>query len=152
MSTLSKRERVEVALRGDPIDRVPVSAWRHFIEAERDPVTLAAASLDHFHHFDWDWLKVNPRATLYAEAWGAQYNFAQYDSVLPELIDTPLHTPADLEKIVPLNPTAGVFAEHLELTRQGRSRDRRCTLFANRLFAAVRAELSRSTSAHGQNR
>jgi len=117
MADLSKRARVDAALRGEAVDRVPVSAWRHFIPDERDPESLAAASLDHFSHFDWDWLKVNPRAVYYAEAWGAQYDYAHYDSVLPQLIETPLHDPADLEKIVPINPTTGVFGENLELLK-----------------------------------
>lgn len=117
MAQLSKRARVDAALRGEPVDRVPVAAWRHFIPEERRPATLAQISLAHFHDFDWDWLKVNPRATYYAEAWGNRYDYSQYDSVLPKLIDGPLHTPADLEKIEPVNPTAGVFAEHIELVR-----------------------------------
>ncbi len=117
MSQLSKRERVDAALVGEPVDRVPVSAWRHFIAEETKPESLAQVSLQHFAHFDWDWLKVNPRATYYAEAWGNRYDFGHYDLVLPELIDGPINTPADLEKVQPLNPTAGVFAEQLELTR-----------------------------------
>ncbi len=117
MAQLSKRERVEAALKGEPVDRVPVSAWRHFIDEEGRADTLARVSLKHFEDFDWDWLKVNPRATYYAEAWGNQYDFNHYDSVLPELISGPLNMPADLEKIGPINPTAGVFAEQLELVR-----------------------------------
>lgn len=114
---LSKRERVEAALQGKPIDRVPVAAWRHFIPEERQPDTLAAASLRHFHEFDWDWLKVNPRATYYAEAWGNRYDYSHYDSVLPRLIDGPLESPQDLEKLRPVSPTGGVLGEQLELVR-----------------------------------
>lgn len=117
MTPFSKRERVEAALQGEPVDRVPVAAWRHFIPEERRPETLAQISLAHFHGFDWDWLKVNPRATYYAEAWGNQYDYNQYDSVLPKLLDGPLHTPSDLDKITQVNPTTGVFAEHIELVR-----------------------------------
>jgi len=118
MSDLSKRERVEVALKGEAIDRVPVSAWRHFIAEERTAESLAAVSLQHFGHFDWDWLKINPRATYYAEAWGNHYDYSRYDSVLPALIDGPLNSPADLAKIQSVNPTAGVFAEQLDVVRR----------------------------------
>ena len=120
MSQLSKRERVDAALRGESVDRVPVSAWRHFLADERAADTLALATLKHFHEFDWDWVKVNPRATYYAEAWGNQYDYAHYDSVLPRFIQGPINSPADLEKIQEVNPTAGVFAEQLELVRQVR--------------------------------
>lgn len=122
MSELSKRERVEAALGGKPIDRVPVSAWRHFIPDERQPETLAAASLYHFQEYDWDWLKVNPRATYYAEAWGNRYDYDHYDSVLPQLIEGPLESPQDLEKIRPVAPTGGVLGEQLELVRLIRHR------------------------------
>lgn len=118
MTQVSKRERVEAALKGEVVDRVPVSAWRHFIPEERQVHTLAQVSLKHFTEFDWDWLKVNPRATYYAEAWGNRYDYEQYDSVLPRLIEGPLHRPADLAKISEVNPTGGVFAEQIELVRQ----------------------------------
>ena len=117
MTQLTKRARVDAALHGEPVDRVPVSAWRHFIPEERRPEALAQISLAHFHGFDWDWLKVNPRATYYAEAWGNRYDYEQYDSVLPKLVDGPLHSPADLAKIEAVNPTGGVFAEQIELVR-----------------------------------
>jgi uroporphyrinogen decarboxylase len=120
LSQLSKRERVDAALKGEAVDRVPVSAWRHFLGEEIRPDALAQVSLKHFQDFDWDWLKVNPRATYYAEAWGNRYDYSQYESVLPRLIDGPLNTPADLAKIQPVGPTAGVFAEHLDLTRRFR--------------------------------
>ena len=117
MTQLSKRERVDAALQGEAVDRVPVSAWRHFIPAERHPDTLAQASLKHFRDFDWDWLKVNPRATYYAEAWGSRYDYDHYTSVLPELVGSPLRNPADLAKIVEVSGTAGVFAEQLDLIK-----------------------------------
>jgi uroporphyrinogen decarboxylase len=118
MSQLSKRERVEAALQGDTVDRVPVAAWRHFIPEERQADSLARVSLKHFHDFDWDWLKVNPRATYYAEAWGNRYDYDRYDSVLPELIEGPINSPADLDKIQQISPTSGVFDEQLGLVRQ----------------------------------
>lgn len=118
MTTLTKRERVEAALRGIPVDRVPVAAWRHFIPEERSTTTLADASLRFFTTFDWDWLKVNPRATLYAEAWGNQYDFDNYHGVLPRFVGGPFNSPADLQQIQPVNPTGGVFGEHLDLLRR----------------------------------
>ncbi len=118
MQQMSKRERVDAALKGAPVDRVPVSAWRHFIPAERHPASLADASLQDFTTFDWDWLKVNPRASYYAEAWGNQYDFDQYDGVRPRFIGGPVATVQELERIQPLSPTEGVFADHLDLLRR----------------------------------
>ncbi len=118
---MNKRERVEAALRGEPVDRVPVSAWRHFVPDERSAEGLAAASLAHFREFDWDWLKLNPRATYYAEAWGNRYDFDDYNLVFPRLIGGPLNSPADLDALAPVDPKGGVFGEHLDLVRRVRA-------------------------------
>ncbi|HMN26896.1 MAG TPA: uroporphyrinogen decarboxylase family protein [Caldilineaceae bacterium] len=118
MAQLNKRGRVEAALRGEAVDRAPVAAWRHFIPEERRPDTLAQASLRHFHEFDWDWLKVNPRATYYAEAWGNRYDYNQYAGVYPKLIDGPLDSPAKLATIQEIDATGGVFGEQIDLVRQ----------------------------------
>ncbi|NTW04427.1 MAG: hypothetical protein HGA19_24720, partial [Oscillochloris sp.] len=118
MPALHKRERVDAALAGAPVDRAPVSAWRHFIPQELASDTLAEATLAHIQQFDWDWIKVNPRATYYAEAWGNTYDYSHYDGVLPRLVDGPIRTAADLGRITPVSPTSGVFAEQLDLLRQ----------------------------------
>jgi uroporphyrinogen decarboxylase len=115
MAQLSKRERVDAALKGAPVDRVPVSAWRHFIPEERTPADLARISLKHFYDFDWDWLKVNPRAVYYAEAWGNRYDYEHYESVFPRWMDGPIHSSHDLEKIQIVNASSGVFAEQIDL-------------------------------------
>jgi uroporphyrinogen decarboxylase len=121
MAQLSKRERVDAALKGEAVDRVPVSAWRHFLDEEYDPEVLAQVSLQHVQEFDWDWLKLNPRATYYAEAWGNRYDHHNYKSIVPPLLQATLQSPADLEKIQPINSTGGVFAEHLDLVQRVRA-------------------------------
>ncbi|MCU0491236.1 MAG: hypothetical protein MUD01_06600 [Chloroflexaceae bacterium] len=115
MTALSKRERVEAALRGEPVDRLPVAAWKHFLPEERAAVPLAEAHLRFFHEYDWDWLKVNPRATYYAEAWGARYDLNDYTGVLPRLLESPLQAPDGLARIERLNPANPAFAEQLQL-------------------------------------
>ncbi|WP_298821353.1 uroporphyrinogen decarboxylase family protein [Chloroflexus sp.] len=120
MAALSKRERVDAALAGQPVDRAPVSAWRHFIPEELSGAALAEATVAHVQTFDWDWIKLNPRATYYAEAWGNRYDFDHYDGVLPRLVDGPVRAAPDLGRVVPVEPTAGVFADHLDAVRRVR--------------------------------
>ena len=118
MTELTKRQRVDAALRGDALDRPPVSAWRHFIPEERSAAPLAEAHLRFFHTYDWDWLKINPRATYYAEAWGARYNYDDYAGVLPRLVETPVRTPADLGRITPRGPDNAALAEQIDLVHR----------------------------------
>jgi len=115
-AALGKRERVAAALAGQDLDRVPVAAWGHLLPAETDPRTLAEASLAFFHEYDWDWLKVNPRATLFAEGWGSEFDFQDYRGVLPRFVGN-RHDPIDWGQLEPARTSHPVWAAHLELLR-----------------------------------
>jgi uroporphyrinogen decarboxylase len=112
--TMNKRERVLAALAGQPVDRPPVSAWRHFVDREQNAADLTAAMLEFQRTYDWDWVKVNPRATYFAEAWGNTYDFGQYVSVVPRTTHVTLESVADLTQIGPVDPSGGAFGEQLD--------------------------------------
>ncbi|RPJ42390.1 MAG: uroporphyrinogen decarboxylase, partial [Deltaproteobacteria bacterium] len=38
---MDKKERIVAALQGLPVDRVPISFWRHFPDIDHDPLALA---------------------------------------------------------------------------------------------------------------
>jgi len=111
---LNKHERVAAALAGQDVDRPPVGAWRHFIGREAAAADLAAATVEYQRTYDWDWVKLNPRATYFAEAWGNRYDFSNYVSVAPMVTRVTLQSVADLERIAPVDPTAGPFGEQLD--------------------------------------
>ena len=71
--SMSRRERVYAALRGEPVDRVPVSFWGHDYAAENSAGSLAEATLRRASEFDWDYLKPQSRAQCFAEMWGLTY-------------------------------------------------------------------------------
>ena len=125
---MNKHERVAAALAGGTVDRPPVSTWRHFVDREQNAADLAGAMLEYQRTYDWDWMKVNPRATYFAEAWGNTYDFSQYVSVVPE--GDAGHAPVDSPTwtaIRPVDPAGGAFGEQLEaldLIRRGARRRR----------------------------
>ena len=59
-------------------------------------------------------MKVNPRATYFAEAWGNTYDFSQYVSVVPRATRVTLESVADLATIAPVDPAGGAFGEQLD--------------------------------------
>lgn len=83
MSNWSKQDRFRALLSGERADRPIVSGWRHFIDKEQTAEDLAATTISFTKQYDWDWVKINPRATYLAEAWGNQYDFADYQTVFP---------------------------------------------------------------------
>ena len=126
MTTWSNRQRFEAIFAGEPADRPLVSAWRHFIDREQDAPGLAEATTAFQHTYQWDFVKINPRTTYYAEAWGNEYDYERYDGVVPAVTKYLLHEPGDMVKLEELNATAAPFQEHLEaarLVRQGVSAD-----------------------------
>ena len=117
MSGMNKRERVMAALRGQEVDAPPVGFWGHDFMREWTAEGLAAAMLEQVRTYDYDYLKVNPRATYYAEAWGCRYRSANDPAKRPEVAHWVLREPADLESVRPVDSSAGPFGEQLEALR-----------------------------------
>ena len=87
----TKKERVLAVLNGELADRPPVSAWRHFIEKEHSGVGLFAETMLDWHRtYDWDYVKLQPRASYYEEAWGGVFDFDNYEGVLPKCVKGPI--------------------------------------------------------------
>jgi uroporphyrinogen decarboxylase len=112
---LDKRQRVEAALAGKPVDRIPVSAWAHLLPSEVNPAQLAEATVKWATDYDWDWIKVNPRASLFAEGFGARFDFGTYFGVLPRL--TSPTRAFTLDDLKPADPGQGSWGEHVDLLR-----------------------------------
>ncbi len=59
-ATMTRRDRVQAALRGDPVDRPPISLWRHFPGRDGSGESLAEATLEFQRHLDLDLIKLMP--------------------------------------------------------------------------------------------
>ncbi len=110
--SMNHRERVLACLAGEDVDRPPVSMWRHFYAEETAPDTLAEAMLGFQREYDWDFMKVNPRASYHAEDWGLTMRAGGDDS--PEAVSWPVSEPADWTRLEVLDPYAGVLGEQLQ--------------------------------------
>ena len=117
MEQMHKRERVRAALQGALVDRPPISFWRHFFDKESSAAGLAEAMLGFQRTYDWDFMKVNPRACYHAEPWGCRFQFSGQPHIEPKLIEAAVKTPDEWLKIKPLSPTTGAFGEQLEALR-----------------------------------
>jgi uroporphyrinogen decarboxylase len=109
---MTHRERIQATLQGQETDRVAVSMWRHFYGRETSAPSLAEAMLAFQTRFDWDFMKVNPRASYHAEGWGLGVRYEGDHE--PAVVTTPIKQPDDWLKLKVLPLDRGVLREHLE--------------------------------------
>jgi len=113
----TKRERVLAALRGEPVDRVPIAFWLHNFAAENSAEGLAAETLRLAETFDWDYLKPQSRAQCFAEMWGLRYRASRERAVPFTVTHAPLDGEAALASLEPADPRAGALGEQLAALR-----------------------------------
>ena len=115
-SELSHKERIERILERREVDRPAISAWRHFYHRENSAQDLADSMIEFQHKFDWDFMKINPRASYHIENWGAVYSKSTDPLVKPEKISLPIAKVDDWSKIKRLDPTSGSLGEIVSAT------------------------------------
>ena len=108
-----KRERVIGALRGEPVDRVPIAFWLHNFATENSADGLAMETLRLARVFDWDFLKPQSRAQCFAEMWGLTYRSSTERATPYSVTHTPLTSAADIAQLRPVDPRRGALGEQL---------------------------------------
>ena len=109
---MTHRERVRAAIKGQDVDRVPVSMWRHFFSEETSADSLAGAMVGFQRRYDWDFMKINPRASYHVEDWGVRLKYEGDDA--PRVIETPIKSAADWLDIEVLDIRRGALGEQLK--------------------------------------
>jgi uroporphyrinogen decarboxylase len=118
---MTNRDRVMAALRGEAVDRVPLSFWMHNFAAENSVKEFVAESLRLAREFGWDYLKPQSRAQCFAEAWGLRYQASGDRAVQYTRTHAPCASAADLRRLAPADPGAGALGEQLEALREIRA-------------------------------
>ena len=118
---MTNRDRVMAALRGEAVDRVPLSFWMHHFVAENSVEGFVAESLRLARAFGWDYLKPQSRAQCFAEAWGLQYRASDERALAYTRTHAPCADAAGLRSLKPAEPAAGALGEQLRALRQIRA-------------------------------
>lgn len=92
------RERVEAALALDVADHPPVSAWGHNYDLEWDVRALAQETAARTRRLGFDFVKLQIRATSFAEALGADYRYSGDQAKAP-VGEPPIQKPADWSRL-----------------------------------------------------
>jgi uroporphyrinogen decarboxylase len=111
---VNKKERVDAALRDEVVDRVPASMWGHDFVREWSAQGLAEATVENFTRYDWDYVKVNPRASYPVEDWKVKVHPSGAKNQEPIFEGSPIRTAADWKRLRPLEPDRGTLGEQLK--------------------------------------
>jgi len=114
MENFSHRERLEMIIAGEKPDRFAASFWRHFYHMENSAENTAEAMLFFQKQFEWDFMKINPRADYHVEDWGKKLEFSREEFKNHVKISYPVETADDWDNIKPLPVTSPILEEHLK--------------------------------------
>jgi uroporphyrinogen decarboxylase len=70
--SMQRRERLERAIAGNTLDRVPVTLWRHFPGDDQRAADFARSIVSFQHHYDWDFAVVQPSSQFSVTGYGLQ--------------------------------------------------------------------------------
>jgi uroporphyrinogen decarboxylase len=83
---MTGRQRVEAALAMGVADRSPIGAWGHTYREEWSASDLAVVTVERARRFGWDFVKFQPRASTFAEAFGSVYQPSGHSMRAPIMI------------------------------------------------------------------
>jgi uroporphyrinogen decarboxylase len=115
---MDRRTRIQAALCGQPVDRLPLSLWRHYHCEDRTAQALAKATLSLAGEYDLDLVKLTPCGLYAVEDWAGGHVVYPGNDYDPPYLDTLAVTnPADWRRLPSLEPSAGALGRELAAIR-----------------------------------
>ena len=116
---MNKHQRIQAALRGEAVDRTPLSLWRHYHCADRSARDLSTATLALAREYNLDLVKITPCGLYAVEDWAQgciDYPGTEHEP--PYLQNPAVTAPADWRNLPALDPDSGALTRELETVRR----------------------------------
>src|SRR5262249_56385161 len=111
---MAKRERVLSATRRAPVDRPPVSFWRHVPEVDHTAAGLAEAMLAFQRRWDLDFIKVMSSGVYCVEDWGCRVAYQGSPNGAKQCTEHGVRSRAGWARVKPLDVGAGALGREIE--------------------------------------
>ncbi len=118
MTSMTRRERLAAAIKGEAVDRVPVALWRHWPVDDQDAEQLALSAAAFQHQYDWDFVKLTPSSHYSVADWGVEIAYRGHAHGTSEYITYPVKSPEDWGKLKPLDAHSGTLGQQLACIRR----------------------------------
>lgn len=112
---MNKRERLERAINGETVDRVPVALWRHFPGDDQRAADFAAATVAWQRTYDWDFVKITPASSFCLIDYGVQDHWVGALEGTREYIRRAVDRSIDWTMLKALEPTRGALARQIQV-------------------------------------
>ncbi len=110
---MRKRERLERALAGEAVDRVPAALWRHFPGDDQRYTDLARSILDFQHDYNWDFVRAMPSRSFLVSDYGVSDAWLGDARGIREINKRVVRRSLDWTELRPLSPDRGALAQQL---------------------------------------
>jgi uroporphyrinogen decarboxylase len=117
MKRMTTWERIEAALHGAEVDRIPVGMWKHWHLQDRAPGRLAELNLALQRQFDTDLIKLTPGNLTYVQDWGATIKFGTHDDQSSLAVQPAVASAAQWPGLQRLDVAKGALGRELETIR-----------------------------------
>jgi uroporphyrinogen decarboxylase len=114
---MEPQARVRAALSLERPDRPPAGWWGHTFSEEWSPRELAAATVARQRASGWDFVKLQPRACCFAEAFGSEYRPSDRATDGPVLIRPAVTSPEDWSRVPAADAGVPALADQVEALR-----------------------------------
>jgi uroporphyrinogen decarboxylase len=117
---MTRRERVQAAFRGGPVDRAPVSFWQHFPGRDHEAAALAQATVEYQRRFDLDFIKLMPTGMYSVIDYGVTAAPSGDAIGTTRYAAGPIGQPADWDRLPPAPSGQGVLGRQVDVVRRVR--------------------------------
>ena len=111
---MTKRERIQAAVKGTKPDKLPYSLWTHLPGIDLDPALLAEKTYEFYKTYDVDFIKTMNNGMYPIEDFGCAVDYSEIArGGVAKVTDTPVREASDWLKLTPCPFTEGSLAREL---------------------------------------
>jgi uroporphyrinogen decarboxylase len=118
MAGMSKRERIQAALAGRAVDRVPMAFWRHWPGDDQREDSLALVTLEFQRTYDLDFIKFPVSSTYTVADYGVKHEYQGSLGGDRTYLEYVIKRVEDWQRIKPLDVHKGTYGWHLQSLRR----------------------------------
>ncbi len=113
---MTSRERIYKTIKGESVDRIPFSLWRHFPDVDQTSQGLAEAVVNFQKKFEFDLVKITPASGYFAEALGGKFVPIKtgLQKGIRECVHFPIKNSSDWKKIKLIDISQRILRRELD--------------------------------------